>query len=142
MKQFLVLLIVSLITSCTEAIPPKAEVSKQEEVQKDLEKIEGGLYQLFYGSSNQLKIEGHLDENNQRHGIWTSYTKEGKKLSVVEYNHGLKDGFTVVYHPNGAIRYSGEYRADVKVGKWDFYDTNTGKKIKTEDFGYPEKDSN
>lgn len=105
----------------------------------DYEKVEGNQYRSFYGGNDQLKTEGLYDDDGKRHGIWTHYTHEGRKQSVTEYKHGLKHGYAIVYHPNGSLYYRGEWYNDKKVGVWDFYDTNTGEKSHTEDYGYPEK---
>ncbi|MBX2949431.1 MAG: hypothetical protein KF704_09170 [Crocinitomicaceae bacterium] len=109
-----------------------------EKVTEDYEKVEGGNYRAFYGSNDQLKTEGMYDESGKKHGVWIHYFPDGRKQSVLEYKHGVKDGFSVVYHANGSIYYSGEYRNDKMIGIWDFYDTETGKKSHTKDYGTPE----
>src|SRR5690606_2916747 len=94
----LVLLMISF-NSCkseTEDQPEKTEI------REDYEETEGRNYRAYYGSNNQLKIEGQYDGKGNRHGVWTYYTDRGTKLSVTEYKNGLKDGFIVVYHPNGS----------------------------------------
>lgn len=103
----------------------------------DYEKTEDQLFQSYYGSNDQLKTEGAMDNEGKRHGIWTSYFPDGKKQSITEYKHGLKDGYSIVYQSNGAIYYKGEYRNDKMVGTWDFYDTKTGEKTKSKEYGYP-----
>ncbi|MCO5259661.1 MAG: hypothetical protein M9916_05910 [Crocinitomicaceae bacterium] len=136
MKYWFVLLALLTVVSCKNN-----EQQKEEEptIVEDYEKIEGGQYRSFYGSNNQLKMEGEYDENQERQGIWTYYTIDGKKQSVTEYKHGKKDGYSIVYHENGSIYYRGEYRNDEKVGVWDFYDTSTGQKVSSKDYGYPKE---
>lgn len=106
---------------------------------EDYEKIEGQHYRAFYGGNNQLKTEGQYDKDGKRHGIWVQYFPDGKKQSVMEYKHGLKHGYSIVYHANGSLYYRGEYKDDQMVGVWDFYNTETGEKSHTKDYGSPEK---
>ncbi len=78
-------------------------------------------YQEWYPGRNQLKIEGMFDEQYKRHGKWVFYDKNGIELSMTTYTHNLKQGFSIVKHPNGVIYYRGEYNQDKKVGLWTFY---------------------
>lgn len=81
-------------------------------------------YQEWYPGRNQLKIEGMFDEQYKRHGKWVFYDKNGIELSMTTYTHNLKQGFSIVKHPNGVIHYRGEYNQDKKVGLWTFYNNN------------------
>lgn len=138
MKYLVVFFSFIVLISCggkEEAVTPDTT----SELIDDYEKIEGQHYRAYYGSNDQLKIEGYYDHEGKRHGIWTHYTVQGKKQSVTEYNHGVKDGYSIVYHPNGSLYYRGEYQNDQMVGVWDFYDTNTGEKSHTKDYGYPKQ---
>ena len=85
-------------------------------------------YQEWYPGRNQLKIEGMFDEQYKRHGKWVFYDKNGIELSMTTYTHNLKQGFSIVKHPNGVIYYRGEYNQDKKVGLWTFYN-DKGEKI-------------
>lgn len=117
----------------------EVSTDKKSELKEDYEEVKGSSYKAFYGGNNQLKMEGEYDSKQNRHGIWTYYTVDGKKQSITEYKHGIKDGYSIVYHPNGSLHYRGEYRDDVMVGVWDFYDVNTGNKSDSKDYGYPKK---
>jgi len=85
-------------------------------------------YQEWYPGRNQLKIEGMFDEQYKRHGKWVFYDKNGIELSMTTYTHNLKQGFSIVKHPNGVIYYRGEYNQDKKVGLWTFYN-DKGEKV-------------
>lgn len=137
MKYLFIVIGLFIMSSCSNETTKKEKESPK--VVDDYEKVDGKLFQSFYGSNNQLKMEGEYDENQKRHGIWTYYTIEGKKQSVTEYNHGLKDGYSIVYHPNGSLYYKGEYKNDHKVGVWDFYDTTTGEKSSSKTYEYPKE---
>ena len=85
-------------------------------------------YQEWYPGRNQLKIEGMFDEQYKRHGKWVFYDQNGIELSMTTYTHNLKQGFSIVKHPNGVIYYRGEYNQDKKVGLWTFYN-DKGEKV-------------
>lgn len=137
MKQFIFFLSLITLVACKNN-ESDVEKAVPEKVAEDYEKVEGSSYRSFYGSNDQLKMEGIYDDAGKKHGVWTYYFPDGRKQSVTEYKNGLKDGYSVVYHANGSIYYSGEYREDKMVGIWDFYDTETGKKSHTKDYGTPE----
>ena len=44
------------------------------------------------------------------------------------YDKGIKQGSTMVYHPNGQLQYSGWYKQDQKDSLWFFYD-DKGKEL-------------
>lgn len=75
----------------------------------------------FHPNGN-IRMEGKLDENGERDGLWTSFYDDGSKWSENYYSNGLKDGHSITFFPNGQIRYIGEYLNDEKVGTWTFYD--------------------
>jgi antitoxin component YwqK of YwqJK toxin-antitoxin module len=83
-----------------------------------------GVYTEWYPGHKQIKIRGRQSDDGTRQGVWKSYSEAGYEASVVYYVNGKKDGYTVVYHPNGALHFRGEYRMDEKVGLWSFYDEN------------------
>jgi antitoxin component YwqK of YwqJK toxin-antitoxin module len=139
MKQFIFIVSLLLVASCNNKEEVPAEKESTSQIVEDYEKVDGRSFRAYYGSNNQLKTEGMYDEEGKKHGVWTQYFPDGKKQSVGEFKHGLKDGYSVVYHANGSIYYSGEYRDDQMVGIWDFYDTQTGKKSHAKDYGYPDK---
>ena len=98
-------------------------------VEKEILKDTIGFeYNEWYPGKKQLKIEGSFDANNLKHGKWVYYNKEGRELSMTTYTHGLKQGFSIVKHPNGIIHYRGEYDQDEIVGLWTFYNEK-GEKI-------------
>ncbi len=86
----------------------------------------------------QVKYKGAQDDERKRNGIWTYYSVNGLELSVTIYEHGLREGFTVVKYPNGRLHYRGEYHKDASVGVWTTYDEK-GKLLSEKDFGYPEE---
>ncbi|MEY3200171.1 MAG: hypothetical protein RJA13_2129 [Bacteroidota bacterium] len=136
MKQIVALLMMTLLFACAE------EVEKQKTPDKEeiLVEIKNGMYTEWYPGKKQIKYTGGQDETQRRNGVWTFYGEDGKELSVTMYDHGLREGFTVVKYPNGALHYRGEYSKDKTVGIWTTYNEK-GEFQSEQDFGYPEQDS-
>jgi antitoxin component YwqK of YwqJK toxin-antitoxin module len=135
MKQFCLLLSILILAACSSEVEaPKTPTKKvKEEV---LVEIKNGVYTEWYPGKKQIKFKGGQDEHRKRHGVWTFYSETGNELSVTVYEHGLREGFTIVKYPNGAIHYRGEYLHDKTVGVWTTYDEK-GKFVSETDFGYP-----
>lgn len=112
-----------LIMSCSDQVDKPKEYSSDESpleiVLKDT--INRQVYEWYQGK-DQLKMNGQIDDNKQRHGKWVYYSKTGLELSMTTFTHGMKEGFSVVKYPNGILHYRGEYRNNEKVGLWTFYD--------------------
>lgn len=134
MKFLFALLIVGLVSSCTEeeATTKKTEENTKEEKldipvdKNDLIKIEGDVYTEYYEDGKTIKFKGTQDAEKKRHGKWVYLSRDGVELSMYMYDHGKRHGHCIVKHPNGAIYYYGEWENDKKVGIWKMYD-ETGK---------------
>lgn len=99
---------------------------------KRVEQLDNGKYYEYY-PNNTVHIDGQLDENNRKTGVWKSFRVDGQLWSETSFQNGKKNGPTVSYHKNGEIYYRGEFTDDKKSGKWIFYDQN-GVEIKTKEF--------
>jgi antitoxin component YwqK of YwqJK toxin-antitoxin module len=87
----------------------------------------GNSYTEYYPGKKHIKIEGMYDDAEQRHGVWKFYMSTGLLGSMTEYNHGKRNGISIVNFPNGANSYRGEYKDDKPSGVWKFFDQKTGK---------------
>lgn len=117
-----------LFTACnTEVNDAANSVDNELVVEKNLE------YTEYYPGKKQVKMHGFFDENKKRHGVWEYFSPEGIKLSVCMYEHGLRDGHSMVFYSNGAQQYIGEYENDKKVGEWRTFDEQ-GNLISTKNF--------
>lgn len=134
LKYTLILMISVLAYACSTE---EEEVKKAPETE-ELVEIKEGIYTEWYPGKKQVKYKGGQDEQNRRHGKWTFYSVNGMELSITMFNAGMKDGFTIVKYPNGAIHYRGEYRNDEMVGVWTTYDEK-GNVATEKDYGYPEE---
>jgi antitoxin component YwqK of YwqJK toxin-antitoxin module len=134
MKNLLLFVVLLFAASCTDGSDEKPKKEKEEV----LIEIKDGIYHEWYPGKKQVKYKGGQDENKKRHGVWTFYSEGGNELSVTNYEHGLREGFSIVKHPNGALHYRGEYHNDQTVGIWSTYNEK-GEFISETDFGYPEK---
>jgi antitoxin component YwqK of YwqJK toxin-antitoxin module len=130
------LVLIGLLFSCgNEEV--EAPIKKKTEIE-NLVEIKDGVYKEWYPGKKQIKYTGGQDEEKRRHGKWSFYSENGLELSVTMYMNGLKDGFTIVKYPNGALHYRGEYRKDTMVGIWTTYNEK-GEKITEKDYGYPKE---
>lgn len=77
--------------------------------------------EITYYRNHQKYMEGEF-KNNQRHGKWTSWYKNGNIWSEGYFTDGKDDGSRVVYHENGKKFYEGKYKDGKKTGKWKFWD--------------------
>ena len=105
--------------SCSpeEEAPVKKEVPGPE----SLVEIEGNMYKEYYPGKKQVKFQGPQDRNKQRHGVWHHFSEGGIEISTTEYNHGQKNGLSIVKYSNGQLYYTGEYRDDERAGTWRTY---------------------
>ena len=106
---------------------PTSCETKKKDLANDLEQPvslidnENGKYIEYYPGRKKIKIQGRLDSNGDRTGIWKLFSENGIELSVTIYSKGKKDGHIIVKYPNGVLNYVGEYRMDERIGEWTFY---------------------
>ena len=99
---------------------------KEEEVidftEKGITEVIDNLYIEYYpGKKKRIKIQGKQDANKLRDGVWLHFSYEGNELSMTTFDHGKKDGPTLVKYPNGNIHYIGQYKNNKAVGIWTTY---------------------
>lgn len=95
--------------------------------------VENPAEHIEYHPNGQVKIKGRMNKAGERHGLWVSYYDNGTKWSESYYVDGERDGHSLTFYPNGRVRYIGEYKNDIKVGNWKFYDEE-GNLTKEENF--------
>lgn len=136
MKYLLILFVAIAFISCTEEEEKK---KVDDPVQfEELVEIKDGVYTEWYPGKKQIKYRGEQDDQSRRQGKWVFYSENGDELSITFYEHGLKEGFSIVKYPNGAIHYRGEYKNDEMVGLWTTF--NEKGEVETEkDYGYPKE---
>ena len=136
MKQILFFTMLTSLSLLIFSCDSKNDNSKKESKEEKLVEVKDCKYTEWYPGKKQIKFEGMVDMNGKREGKWSFYSEKGTELSFTFYEHGIKQGFTVVKYPNGVIRYRGEYKDDKIVGVWTTYDPK-GKVISDKDYGYP-----
>ncbi|MGB0933867.1 MAG: hypothetical protein ACPGU5_06265 [Lishizhenia sp.] len=94
---------------------------------------DNGVVTEYYPGRKVKKLTGRLDKDGKRHETWYYFKNDGSTGSATTYFHGKKHGHTIVYHPNGALHYKGEYSMDEKIKEWKFYDQQ-GALVKTEQY--------
>lgn len=115
MKALFLLVIVSLLLSCSEneTAEKNITISPVETVVTDGEYVD-------YHPNGQIKTKGIL-KNNKREGQWAAYYDNGTTQSENKYENGILNGKTATYYPNGNLHYAGLYINDKKDGNWYFY---------------------
>jgi len=114
--------------------------TKKEKIQQEENLIEykNGIYTEYYPGRKKIKIQGAQDSNKVRNGKWVFLSETGNELSITYFDHGKREGHTIVKYPNGSLHYVGEYLHDEMVGVWKFYDEK-GNLKNEKDYGYPKK---
>lgn len=136
----LIFILTAFVFSCQNNADDKVEIEAKVENVKPKEtnqtsvvpQITPGEY-VEYHPNGAVKIKGVHNKNMQREGLWTSYYENGIKWSESYYSNGKRDGHSLTFFPNGGVRYLGEYKDDIKIGTWTFYD-ETGKVVKEEKY--------
>lgn len=139
-KLFFFIALTTLAASCSETKKEDKSEKKVEEkaptieMEEDLIEIKDGVYTEYYPGKKAVKFRGEQDKDGFRDGVWHFYSEQGEELSMTNYEHGIKEGHSIVKYPNGAIHYTGEYKKDKPIGIWKTYDVS-GKLASTKDYG-------
>ena len=113
MKKIVFLLATLFLISACENNPEK----KNEKISKEkLVEVKDGVFTEWYPGKKRIKFQGGQDDLGNRDGKWTFYAENGTELSFTLYDHGKKEGFSLVKYPNGRIHYRGEYQNDKMIG--------------------------
>lgn len=83
--------------------------------------IKTGLIEELH-ENGRLKISGVLDNDGLKKGVWTSYFENGQKNSESNFLKGINNGYSMVWYPNGNVRYFGDYKDGKRIGEWVFYE--------------------
>ena len=88
-----------------------------------------GMYLSYYPNGFHQNIYNY--KNGEFHGpnYWY-YEKNEQKNIELNFNNGLREGKCLHYYESGGLKMEGEYKNDVPVGIWKWYDEN-GKVIKS-----------
>jgi len=118
-----------LLTACggqvvNEAAPTGVLATQADSAQPSV--VVDGL-QLIH-TADGGRMEGR-SVNGLREGQWTAYFPNGIIRSRADYRAGKRNGPAEVFHDNGMSYYTGQYRDEVKVGTWLFFDPQ-GKELK------------
>ena len=131
MKKIVFVLATLFLISACENNPEKID----EKIPKEnLVEVKDGVFTEWYPGKKQIKFQGGQDDLGNRDGKWTFYAENGTELSFTLYDHGKKEGFSLVKYPNGRIHYRGEYQNDEMIGLWSTYDEK-GNLITEKEYG-------
>ena len=121
-----------LAASCTEET--NVEKKELEESTEQLEEYKNGIYTKYYPGKKKIQIRGAQDPKKVREGKWVLLSPTGKEMSVTYFEKGLREGYSFVKHPTGAMNYYGEYLHDQQIGIWKYYD-DKGNFLRQENYG-------
>lgn len=122
---YMFLVVAGMMMACKNTPDPvkkRENKTAQEQPKEQLIEQTREWYREYYPGKKQIKIIGTVDDEGRRHGVWEFYNESGQKISATYYLHGIKEGYSIVYHPNGNTSYVGEYKNDKKIGVWRTYD--------------------
>ena len=134
---FIVSIFTLLISACTSnqktevANPPSAEDSVSKKIKSQMDKIvddlappdtdyTGEFFQKY--ESGVVKTKGYF-RFGKRHGQWFYFYPTGLLWSEAFYDNGKMNGHSKVYYENGKAYYEGDYKQDVAIGLWRYYDS-------------------
>lgn len=119
----------------------KGELDQMQKFEMGLEDVDAkelmfvDLYKEYY-PTGEIHFVGAKNDNDQKHGIFQEYDKEGKIIKTYIYredklsskglidNKGLRQGKWYFYYPDGEKRAKGAYEDDKKEGEWTYYYLN------------------
>ena len=105
----------------------KSEINNQykknnnNEADSSIIEIENGIMTV---KNKRIVMQGPVDKNEKRNGIWHRYDKKGNKLSMTEFKKNSQHGKSWVNYENGALHYKGNYINGKLNGTWFFYYQN------------------
>ncbi len=131
------LIITLVVYACTsnqkkEATAPlTAQDSANQQIKSQIDKIvdelappdtdyTGEFFQKY--ETGVVKTKGYF-RFGKRHGQWFYFYPHGFIWSEAFYDNGKMNGHSKVYYENGKVYYEGDYKQDVAVGTWNYYDT-------------------
>lgn len=81
--------------------------------------------EIFYRFFNSFNLfEKWNLKGNIPNGEAISWFENGNINSIHHYKYGLQDNTYIVYAENGQKIISGQYNKGVKVGKWEYFNSN------------------
>ena len=136
MERFYLILLITILTACSEpdkkeAAGAKASDSSVVSKQPD-SSIPNGLFTKRY-KDGSIEMTGDYI-GGLKNGLWTSFYPNGKRWSECIYKEGIKNGPVSAWYDNGQKRYQGYFTKDVESGNWKFWDEK-GNVLKEKDFG-------
>jgi len=135
MIKYIAIIALLGLFACSSEEKKEKNKSVKTEKPEDLIVRDGNHYIEYYPGKEKIKTEGYFDDKEERHGIWRWHTEQGVTISITEFQHGKRNGQSLVYFANGRLNYKGEYKDDKPVGLWKTYNEQTGKLISEKDYG-------
>lgn len=123
MKKLLLFIFLPVLMMACNSTPGSTE--KEEYVPPVKEEI------IKYYANGKMRTKG-MTYDGERHGKWSYYYENGFLWSEGNFFHGKRDGYALLFYDNGRKMVDGEYKENVPVGEWRFYNEQ-GELVKTVD---------
>ena len=81
------------------------------------------IYRNYFPNTHQLRtVKYYL--NKRKDSIWETYFESGQLWYRIRYKNDSVQGKYIQYKKDGSPKFVGEYKDNVRVGKWLFYGDN------------------
>lgn len=87
---------------------------------------------ISYHSNGNIRYKGKF-KDDQPMDTMTRYYENGMKRSVMIYDENGRDVYAYIYHTNGFLASEGNYRDQMKEGKWKFFSSTIDGYMVTEE---------
>jgi antitoxin component YwqK of YwqJK toxin-antitoxin module len=89
------------------------------------------IKEINYFPNGEIEIEGELNEDGQKHGVWIYWYNNGKKWLEENYQNDVRHGELIEWYMSGDKSFEGEYENGLPAGKWTFWDEDGNKTNQT-----------
>lgn len=87
---------------------------------KNVTDLGKGLQKVTWYYDNGSVSEEGFYMNGSKHGTWISYSENGEKSGVVNWNDDKKDGDCLIYDAEGKLKYKVVYSSNKKVNAEEY----------------------
>ncbi len=90
-----------------------------------------GIAMFYFDDDKQTTRVELTFEDDKIVGTYREFYENGNRKAMLIFKDGIKDGDAEFYYDSGVIKIEGQYKDDMKQGKWKHY-TETGELINKE----------